>query len=52
MLRERLAAIESGNYVAKNKETVAQLIESWLDGYASTHTSPRTLIGYKGNVTR
>ena len=25
---------------------------SWLEGYASTHTSPRTLMGYRGHVTR
>lgn len=50
VLRERLAAIESGNYVARNRETVAQFMESWLSGYASTHTSPRTLQGYRQKV--
>lgn len=52
VLRERLLAIETGNYVARNKETVAQFMESWLEGYAASHTTPRTLMGYRGNVTR
>lgn len=52
VMRERLATIESGNYVARHRETVAQFMESWLSGYASTHTSPRTVMGYKGNIQR
>jgi len=52
VLRERLLAIETGNYVARNKETVGQFMESWLEGYAASHTTPRTQVGYRGNVTR
>lgn len=52
ILTERLAALDNGGYVAKHKETVAQFMESWLNSYASTHTSPRTVMGYKGNVNR
>lgn len=52
VLRERLLSIETGNYVARNKETVAQFMDSWLEGYAASHTTPRTLMGYQGNVTR
>ena len=52
VLRERLLAIETGNHVARNKETVAHFMGSWLDGYAASHTTPRTLMGYRGNVTR
>jgi integrase len=47
VLRERLAAIESGNYVARKRETVGQFMESWLEGYATTHVTPRSLQGYR-----
>jgi integrase len=46
VLRERLAAIENGGYVAKHKETVAQFMQRWLEGYAATHTRPATFVGY------
>ena len=52
VLRERLAALESGTYVNRSKETVGRFLDSWVDGYAVTHTSPRTLVGYKGNISR
>ena len=52
VLTERLAAVETGNYVRKNRESLAQFLESWLDVYASTHTKPRTFMGYRGNVLR
>ena len=52
VLRERLLAIETGNYVARSKETVGQFMTSWLEGYAASHTTLRTLMGYRGNVTR
>ena len=51
VLRERLTALESGNYVARSKETLARFMDSWL-AYAGTRTSPKTLMGYRGNVTR
>ncbi|MFQ6029339.1 MAG: hypothetical protein ACE5Q6_17825 [Dehalococcoidia bacterium] len=49
-LRERLAALENGVYVQKRKETLAEFLQSWLESYAATHTSPRTVQGYRGNV--
>jgi integrase len=52
VLRERLAAIENGGYVPKQKETVAQFMERWLDTYAATNTTLRTQQGYQGNVNR
>ncbi|MSQ17956.1 MAG: site-specific integrase [Dehalococcoidia bacterium] len=52
VLRERLAAIENGGYVPKQKETVAQFMQRWLDTYAATNTTLRTQQGYRGYVTR
>ena len=52
VLRQRLAALESGNYVNRSKETLARFMASWLEDYAATHTTPKTLMGYKGNVRR
>ncbi len=49
-LRDRMAAVENGGYVAKHKETVGQFMESWLNRYASTHTRPRTVQGYRQKV--
>ena len=52
VLRERLAAIENGAYVPKDKETVGQFLERWLDTYTATHTTLRTQEGYRGNIRR
>ena len=52
VLRERLAAAESGGYVSRRKETLGRFMESWLTDYAATHTTPKTMMGYKGNVSR
>ena len=52
VLRERLAAIENGGYVAKEKETVTQFLRRWLATYAATNTSLRTQEGYRGNIER
>lgn len=52
VLRERLAAIESGGYVPKHKETVRDFMQRWLDTYASANITLRTLHGYRGYVKR
>ena len=52
VLRDRLASLESGNHVSRTKETLGSFMQSWLDGYAATHTWPRTLMGYRGNISR
>jgi integrase len=52
VLRERLAAIENGGYVAKHKETVSDFMQRWLDTYAATNTTLRTQEGYQGNIQR
>ena len=51
-LRELLATIENGGYVASDKETVAQFMVRWLETYAATNTTVRTLHGYRGYVER
>ena len=43
---------ETGGYVPKQKETVAQFMQRWLATYAATNTTPRTQVGYQGNVNR
>ena len=50
VLRERLAAVETGNYVERKKETLAAFLDSWLSIHAATHVSPRTLKEYRGSV--
>jgi hypothetical protein len=50
VLRDRLAAIENGGYVPKQKETVAEFMQRWLDSYVATNTTLRTQQGYRGYV--
>lgn len=52
VLRERLAAIENGGYVARDKETIAEFMARWLETYAATNTTLRTQHGYRGNIDR
>ncbi|MDA0735350.1 MAG: tyrosine-type recombinase/integrase [Chloroflexi bacterium] len=52
VLRERLAAIENGGYVPKDKETVGEFMDRWLVDYAATNTTLRTQEGYRGNISR
>lgn len=52
MLREHLAAIENGSYVPKQKESVAEFMQPWMETYAATNTTLRTQEGYRGNITR
>jgi len=48
VLRERLAAVENGAYVPKDKESVLEFMERWLKDYAAVNVSPKTLQGYRG----
>ncbi|MDA1270673.1 MAG: tyrosine-type recombinase/integrase [Chloroflexi bacterium] len=52
VLRERLAAVETGNYVTRDKETVAEYLNHWLGTYAASNTTLRTQQGYLGNIRR
>ena len=51
-LRELLATIENGGYVASDKETVAQFMVRWLETYAATNTNRKTQQGYRGLIDR
>ncbi len=48
LLRARLSSIENGGYVARDKETVAEFMDRWLNTYVVTNTFLRIQHGYKG----
>ena len=52
VLRERITAVETGNFVPKHNETVSEFLQRWLDTYARTNTRLRTQQGYRGNISR
>ena len=52
VLRERLTATENGGYIPKDKETVGQFLQRWMETYAATNTTLRTQQGYWGNINR
>ena len=45
VLRDRLASIENGGFVAREKETVGQFLARWLQTYATTNTTAKTQQG-------
>ncbi|MBN1856521.1 MAG: site-specific integrase [Dehalococcoidia bacterium] len=51
-LRERMAVVENGGYLPKQRETVADYMKRWLETYCATNTTPRTQQGYRGYVNR
>ena len=52
VLRARIKAVETGNYVTKYNETVAEYMEAWLTTYAATNTNLKTQQGYRGVIVR
>ncbi|MCK9355769.1 MAG: site-specific integrase [Dehalococcoidia bacterium] len=52
LLRERIHAIDNGGFLPKDKETLSQFLEKWLDTYVATNCAPRTLMDYRGYVRR
>ena len=52
VLRERLAALETGGYVARTKETVGTFLSRWLASYVAINTSRRTQYGYQASIKR
>jgi len=50
VLRERLVAIEKGEYVGKKKLTVGVYLQSWLETYATTNCSAKTVQGYRQSI--
>jgi integrase len=52
VLRERLGVVDSGSYVAKSSETVAEFMGKWMSTYAATNTNLRTQQGYRSQIRR
>lgn len=52
VLRERITAVETGNYVEKARETVAQFMDRWMETYAATNCTLKTQQGYRGIISR
>ena len=51
-LRKFLTEVESGMYVATNRTSVSQWIQTWMDVYTKPHCSPTTLDRYGGLIRR
>ena len=49
-LRERLGVVDSGSYVPKSAETLAEFMFRWLDTYAATNTNLKTQQGYRTQI--
>ena len=50
-LAELLVSIEQGSYVKPRRLILAEYLRQWLDGYAKTNCSPRTVDGYQSIVS-
>ena len=51
LLRQRLAAVDTGSFIERNRLTVGQYIQKWLDTITNS-VSPRTELGYRGHLER
>jgi integrase len=51
-LAELLVSIEQGSYIKPKRLSLAEYLQRWLDGYAKTNCSPRTLDSYQSIVSR
>ena len=51
-LRQVLTALDKGDYITPSQEAVGEFLDKWLETYAATNTSPRTLKDYRGLVAR
>jgi integrase len=51
-LRDRLGQVDTGGFVPKTTETVAEFMHKWLFTYAATNTKPSTQRGYAGAIRR
>ena len=52
IMYEMIAQIDKGCYVANQKVTVSEWIETWLEVYIKPNVSPTTLSGYEGMIDR
>lgn len=50
VMRERLVAVDNGDFVSKQSETVSEFLHRWLESYVTTNTSVRTQEGYREKV--
>jgi integrase len=50
VLRERLVAIEKGEYVGKKKLTTNTYFQDWLETYAVTNCTSKTVQGYRQSI--
>mgnify|MGYP001282941538 FL=1 len=50
VLRERLVAIEKGEYVGKKKLTTSAYLQDWLEAYAMTNCTAKTVQGYRQSI--
>ena len=51
-LRDRLTAIDNGNHVERDKETVFEFMTRWMGTYAVTNTTLKTQQGYRAVIRR
>ncbi len=49
-LRERVTAVETGNFLARSQETVNQFLTRWLETYAASNVSVSTARGYSSKL--
>jgi len=47
VLRERLSALDTGDFITKKKATVKQFLDRWLEEYVTTNLSEKTEQGYR-----
>ncbi len=52
VLAERLAAVESGGFIARDAETVAGFCEHWFKTHAEVNLGLKTQQGYRGLIDR
>ena len=50
VLRDRLVAIEKGEYVGKKKLTTNTYLHDWLETYAVTNCTSKTVQGYRQSI--
>ena len=46
-MRDRLAALDPGDFISKRKVTVKQFLDQWLDVYGSTNLAEKPQQGYR-----
>jgi integrase len=49
-LNELLVSLDKGIYIPPGRMTIAEHLNSWLNGYVKTNCSPRTLDGYQSII--